>query len=65
MRAEDLGDKVKVKAIKGVINREESGRMWYFINRMTDDPRTGGCLKVERYIDGQLQTNETQEDMVK
>ena len=43
IRAEDLGNKDKVKGIKGVINREESGRMWYFINRVTDDPRTRGC----------------------
>ena len=48
LQAEDLGDQVKVKAIKEVLSREESGRMWYFINRVTDDPRTGGCLKVER-----------------
>ena len=65
VRAEDLGDAEKVKGIKGVIKREENGRMWYFINRVTDDPKTGGCLKVERYVDGELQTNETQEDMVK
>ena len=48
IRAEDIGDKDKANGIKGVINREESGRMWYFINRVTDDPRTGGCLRVER-----------------
>ena len=36
-RAENLGDKDKVNGIKGVINREENGRMWYFIIRVTDD----------------------------
>ena len=41
VRAEDLGDKDKVKRIKQNINREEGKVMWYVINKATDDPRLG------------------------
>ena len=53
-----------MKGIKRVIDRKEGGRMWYFIYRMTDDPKNGGVLCIERYVNGKLEVNTEQEDMV-
>ena len=53
-----------MKGVRGAIQREENSRMWYFINRVTDDPKSGGVLRVERYVNGELETNTEQEDMV-
>ena len=64
IRAQDLGNEQKAKGILQIIQREEGRRMWFFINRVTDDPRPGGCLRVERYVDGVLQSYSTQEGMV-
>lgn len=64
IRAEELGDEEGMKGVRRVIQREENSRMWYFINRVTDDPKSGGVLRVERYVNGELETNTEQEDMV-
>ena len=52
-----------MKGVRGVIQREENSRMWYFINRVTDDPKSGGVLRVERYVNNEFETNTEQEDM--
>ena len=65
VRAEDLSDKKKAKEVFGFINPEENGRIWFFSNRVTDDPQTGSCLKVERDINQELESKEAQDNMVK
>ena len=47
-----------------VIQHLENSRMWYCINRVTDGPTSGGVLRVERHVNGQLKTNTEQENMV-
>ena len=61
---EDKGDKEAMNGIKWVIDREEGGWMWYFIKRVLDDPKNGGILCIERYVNGKLKVNTEQDDMV-
>jgi len=63
--AEELGDAESMKAVKQIMQREDNSRMWFFINRVTDDPKSGGVVKVERMVNGQLETNTEQDDMVR
>ena len=62
--AEEKGDTEAMKGIKRVIDREEGARMWYFINRVTDDQKSGGILRIERYVNRKLEVNTKQEDMM-
>ncbi len=50
-------------AIKQTINREESKRMWYLIERTVKDPHSPSVLKVQRVINGKIQEYEVQEDV--
>ena len=59
-----MRDEEGMKEVKQVIQQENNSRMWYFINRVTDDPKSGGVVKVKRYVNGQLETNTEQDDMV-
>jgi hypothetical protein len=62
--AGELGDKEGVKEVKQVIQREENSRMWYFITRVTDNSKSGGVLRDEQYVNGELETITEQEGMV-
>ena len=62
--AEEMSVEEGMKEVKRAIQREDNSRMLYFINRVTDDTKSGGVVKVERYVNGQLETNTEQDNMV-
>jgi hypothetical protein len=47
-----------------VINCEEKGNMWYWIYRVTDDPKTGGITCIERIVEGKKVRYTDQDSMV-
>ena len=52
IKADDLKDKEKVKALKQTIDREESKRVWYTINRVRDNPKLRVTPRVQKVVDG-------------
>jgi hypothetical protein len=50
-------------AMKQIINREESKRMWYLIKQTVRDLQSPSILKVQRVINGKTQEYEIQEDI--
>lgn len=55
--AQEIGNKEGVKDVQQVIYCKENSRMWYFINGMTDNPKSRGMLKVECYVSNQHDIN--------
>ncbi len=53
-----------MRHIKWVINREEKGKMWYWINCVTDDTKMEGITCVERMAKGKKVSYTYQESMV-
>jgi hypothetical protein len=64
IKAEEKGDKKKVKAIKQKIDGEHTRKMWYIISRATKGPRSPAVLKVERIINGRKVCLEEEEGVV-
>jgi hypothetical protein len=63
IRAKESGDEERAKGVQRVIRSEESRKIWFLINRVTDDPRSGGVMRVERVVDGVKETYVVKEDM--
>ena len=52
--AQEKGDTKKANEVRRIIEKEENDRVWYRINRVTDDPRRGGVLQVDRMVNGEI-----------
>ena len=64
IRVEDLNGRNKVKHIKQVINHEQKGKMWYWINHMTDDHKTRDITNANRMVERKTASYTDQESMV-
>jgi len=53
----------QAKATKLKLDREESKRMWYLIQRMVKDPHSPSVLKVQRVVKGEIKEYTVQEDV--
>ena len=53
---------MRARAIGATMEKERSGRMWYFINRSQKDPRCGSFYAVQRIVKGEVQESRTQEE---
>ena len=55
-------DKKRARQIKEKMEREASGKMWYWINRSQKDRRCGSFHTVQRVVNGVVEESQTREE---
>ena len=60
IKARVMKQSERTKGIEQTINREHNGRMWYLITRMAKDPHSPPVTKVQKVVNGKVQTYDTQ-----